>query len=94
MPLAPVQRIDFGESKSCSLKLEEGSAGPGADPELTVSRYPVEGLSQGELSIVVTRTALPAIVKVEASERGTGLSAGEIEQIRAGAEGIFRGKFG
>jgi len=35
-----------------------------------------------------------AIVKVEASERGTQLQPSEIEQIRRAAEGIFRGKVG
>ncbi len=86
--------IHFGNSKKCVLKLNEGSVGPGKDPEVTVSTYPIRGLESGELSIVVTRTAMPAIVKVEAAERGTHLSPAEVEQIRKTADGIFRGKVG
>ena len=37
---------------------------------------------------------MPSIVKVEVSDRGTNLQAGEIEQIRQVAESIFRGKVG
>lgn len=54
----------------------------------------MRGLSHGELSILVTRTAMPSIVKVEVSDRGTHLLASEIEQIRKIAEGIFRGQVG
>jgi len=88
------QEIRFGDSKRCVLRLDEGTVQPATDPELTLSRYPVRELAQGELFIVVTRTAMPAIVKVEASERGTQLQPSEIEQIRRAAEGIFRGKVG
>jgi hypothetical protein len=86
--------IPFGDSKRCVLKLDEGSAAPASDPELTLSRYPIAGLERGELWIVVTRSSLPAIVKVEISERGTGLSEPQLEQIRKHAEGIFRGQVG
>jgi hypothetical protein len=88
------QEIRFGNSKKCVLKLDEGGVQPDADPELTLSRYPIRGLEQGELFIAVTRTSVPAIVKVEADERGTGLQPDEIEQIRKSAEGIFRSKVG
>jgi hypothetical protein len=33
---------------------------------------------------------MPALVKVEVVDRATQLSADELEQIRKGAEGIFR----
>jgi hypothetical protein len=88
------QEISFGKAQKCVLKLDEGTVNPAADPELTLSRYPVQGLKQGELFIEVTRTSLPAIVKVEAREQGTGLQRDEVEQIRQAAEGIFRGKVG
>ena len=50
----------------------------------------VHGIAQGELSLLVTRTQAPAIVKVTAEERGTGLPPEQIEQIRRSAEGILR----
>jgi hypothetical protein len=86
--------IHFGHSQQCVLKLEEGTVHPGDDPTLTVSSYPVRGLPQGELSILVTRTGIPAIVKVEAAERGTSLPGEEVEQIRKAAEGFFRSQVG
>jgi hypothetical protein len=88
------REIQFGNSKKCVLDVNGGTVELASDPELTVSRYPVRGLSQGELCILVTRTAIPAIVKVEASDRATNLQPEEIEQIRKVAEGIFRGKVG
>ena len=88
------REIQFGNSKKCVLDVNAGTVELASDPELTVSSYPVRGLSQGELCILVTRTAMPSIVKVEASDRGTNLPAAEIEQIRKTAEGIFRGKVG
>ena len=88
------QEIQFGNSKKCVLDVNGGTVQLAADPELTLSSYPVRGLSQGELFILVIRTAMPSIVRVEVSERGTNLQPGEIEQIRKIAEGIFRGKIG
>ena len=86
--------IEFGNSKQCALDVEGGTVELAPVPELTLSRYPVRGLIQGELSILVTRTAMPAIVRVEAIERGTNLPPEEVEQIRKLAEGIFRGQVG
>jgi hypothetical protein len=86
--------ISFGSSKKCVLKSDEGTVHPAADPELTLSSYPVQGLEQGELFIDVTRTSMPAIVKVEVREQGTSLRRDEIEQIRKAAEGIFLGQIG
>jgi hypothetical protein len=86
--------ISFGNSKKCVLKSDEGTVHPAADPELSLSSYPVQGLEQGELFIDVTRTSMPAIVKVEAREQGTSLQRDEIEQIRKAAEGIFLGQIG
>ena len=63
-------------------------------PELTLSSYPVRGFDQGELFILVTRTAMPSIVRVEVSDRGTSLPSAELEQIRKVAEGIFRAQVG
>lgn len=88
------REIHFGNSKTCVLELDGGTVRLASVPELTLSSYPVRGLSQGELFIVVTRTAMPSIVKVEVSDRGTKLSSEEVEQIRKVAEGIFRGQVG
>jgi hypothetical protein len=88
------REIRFGNAKKCVLELDEGTAQPASDPELTLSKYPVRGLSQGELFILVTRTGMPSIVKVEASDRGTNLGGEEVEQIRKVAEGIFRAQVG
>jgi hypothetical protein len=88
------REIVFGGSNKVTVDLEGGTVSPAPDPELTLSRYPVRGLSQGELSILVTRTAAPAIVAVKVSDRGTHLRAEELEQIRSAAEGIFRGQVG
>ena len=78
----------------CVLELNEGTVQLASVPEFTLSSYPVRGLSRGELFILVTRTAMPAIVKVEVSDRGTNLPGEEVEQIRKVAEGIFRGQIG
>jgi hypothetical protein len=88
------REIVFGNAKKVMLDPDGGTVSPAPDPELTLSRYPVRGLSQGELSILVTRTAAPAIVAVKVSDHGTDLRAEELEQIRKAAEGIFRGQFG
>jgi hypothetical protein len=88
------REIQFGNSKKCVLDVNGGTVQLASVPELTLSSYPVRGLSQGELFILVTRTAMPAIVRVEVSDRGTNLQPGEIEQIRKIAEGIFRGTVG
>ena len=88
------REISFGESKKCVLALGDGTAKPTLGSELILSTYPVRGLSQGELSILVTRTAAPAIVRVEISDEGTHLQSAELEQIRKAAEGIFRGQVG
>ncbi|MEO7037713.1 MAG: hypothetical protein ABI548_27365 [Polyangiaceae bacterium] len=92
--MAHEHEIQFGNAKRCTLDVSAGTVGLAPLPELTLSTYPVRGLSQGELSILVTRTAIPAIVKVEASDRNTNLRHEEIEQIRKAAEGIFRGQVG
>lgn len=86
--------IHFGRSKTCMLELDGGTVQLASVPELTLSNYPVSGLGQGELFILVTPTAMPSIVKVEASNRGTNLRGDEVEQIRRIAEGIFRGEVG
>ena len=88
------REIVLGNTKKVTLDLEGGTVSPASDPELTLSRYPVRGLTQGELAILVTRTAAPAIVAVKVSNDGTDLRAEELEQIRKAAEGIFRGQFG
>lgn len=88
--MANSQEIAFGNGAKCKVELESAAAQPGSDPELTVSTYLVSGLSRGSLSILVTRTQMPALVKVEVVDRATQLSADELEQIRKGAEGIFR----
>ena len=88
------REIQFGNAKKCLLELDGGTVQLASVPELTLSSYPITGLSQGELFILVTRTAMPAIVKVEASDRGSNLQADEIEQIREVAEGVFRGQVG
>ena len=88
------REIPFGNSKKCVLDINGGTVQLASVPELTLSSYPVRGLSQGELFILVTRTAMPSIVRVEVSDRGTNLPADEVEQIRMAAEGIFRGKVG
>ena len=88
------REIHFGNSKNCVLDIDGGTVQPASDPELTLSSYPVTGLSQGELFILVTRTAMPSIVKVEVSDRGTNFRSEEVEQIRQVAEGIFRGQVG
>ena len=88
------REIQFGSSKKCVLDVNGGTVQLASVPELTLSTYPVRGLSQGELFILVTRTAMPTIVRVEVSDHGTNLQAGEIEQIRKIAEGIFRGTLG
>ncbi len=84
------REIAFGNGQKCCVELESASAQPGSDPEFTVSTYLVSGLSEGELSIVVTRTHVPSLVKVEVVDRGTSLGPDELEQIRSAAEGIFR----
>jgi hypothetical protein len=88
------REILFGNSKKCLLDVNGGTVQLASDPELTVSSYPVRGLSHGEMFILVTRTSIPAIVSVEASNHGTDLQVDEIEQIRKSAEGIFRGTIG
>lgn len=88
------REIHFGNSKSCMLELDGGTVQLAVVPELTLSSYPVRGLSQGKLFILVTRTATPSIVKVEISDRGTNLDGEEVEQIRTVAEDIFRGQVG
>jgi hypothetical protein len=88
------REIQFGNFQKCWLDVNGGTAQLAAVPELTLSTYPVRGLSHGELFILVTRTAMPSIVKVEVSDRGTHLQTSEIEQIRKTAEGIFRGQVG
>jgi hypothetical protein len=88
--MAKSQDIAFGNGAKCQVELESAAAQPGSDPELTVSTYLVSGLSRGALSILVTRTQMPALVKVEVVDRATQLSAAELEQIRKAAEGIFR----
>ena len=82
--------ISYGTGQKCSLELDSSRAEPAGDPELTISRHAVHGIAQGELSLLVTRTQAPAIVKVTAEERGTGLPPEQIEQIRRSAEGILR----
>ncbi len=82
--------IAFGNGATCTVELESASTQPGSDPQLTVSSYSVNGLSRGDLSISVTRTQMPAIVKVEFVDRGTCLGMAELEQIRKAAEGVFR----
>ena len=82
--------IEFGAGAHCSLELESSAAEPGPDPELTVSKHVVRGLPQGALSVLVTRTQAPAIVKVELVECATGLPRSDLEQIRSSAERILR----
>ena len=82
--------ISFGAGDECSLELESVATEPAADPELTVSKHAVHGLKHGDLSILVTRTQAPAIVKVELDERDTGLRREDLERIRRGAERILR----
>ena len=84
--------IHYGSGSTCSLELESSSAEPGRDRELTVSRHAVHGLPSGQLSILVSRSAAPAIVRVEAEERDTGLDAGAVEQIRSAAERALRAR--
>lgn len=90
--MANTREIAFGNGAKCTVELESATAQPGPDPELTVSRYLVSGLSHGELSILVTRTQMPSFVSLEVVERGTDLGKDELEQIRKAAEGIFRGQ--
>lgn len=94
MAMDEEREIRFGNSKKCVLDINGGTVQPASVPELTLSSYPVRGLSKGELCILVTRTAMPSIVTVEISARGTDLQADEIEQIRKIAESIFRAKVG
>jgi len=82
--------IAFGNGARCTLELDSIAARPSSHPELTVSSYPVRGLSQGELSILVTRTQAPAIVRVDVLDLATELTRDELEQIRDSAEAIFR----
>ena len=84
------QTISFGTGEECSLELESMAAAPATDPELTVSTHAVRGLKRGSLSVLVTRTQAPAIVRVELAEQGTGLPPYELERIRSGAERILR----
>ena len=84
------QTIPFGTGEECSLELESAIAQPATDPELTVSKHAVHGLRQGNLSVLVTRTQAPAIVRVELEEQDTGLPKYELERIRSGAERILR----
>ena len=84
------QAIRFGAGNECSLELESETTEPAADPELTVSKHAVHGLKQGDVSILVTRTQAPAIVKVELNEHDTGLPREDLERIRRGAEQILR----
>jgi hypothetical protein len=88
--MAKEQQIAFGDGQSCTLELEAATVEQARDPELFVSVHPVRGLRQGELSILVTRTYVPAIVRVELADRGSNLRSDELEQIRKTAEGIFR----
>jgi hypothetical protein len=88
--MANSQDIAFGNGAKCTVELESSAAQPASDPELTVSTYLVSGLSRGALSLLVTRTQTPSLVKVEIVDRATQLSADELEQIRKAAEGIFR----
>jgi hypothetical protein len=84
------QEITFGVGRKCSLALDSASAEPGSDPEWTVSRHAVRGIDRGELWIGVVRTPAPAVVRVEAENRDTGLSDEELEQIRRSAERLLR----
>lgn len=84
--------IPFGEGNECTLELESMATEPAADPELTVSRHAIRGLKQGEISVLVTRTQAPAIVRVELAEQGTGMSERELERVRSGAERILRSR--
>ncbi len=84
------REIAFGNGQTCRVELESAATQPGSDPDFTVSTYLVTGLSQGDLSILVTRTHVPSLVKVEVVEHGTSLGRAELEQIRSGAEAIFR----
>ena len=88
--MSQARDIAFGNGEMCTLDLEATAARPSSDPELTVSSYPVHGLSQGELAILVTRSQAPAIVRVDVLDRSTELSRDELEQIRHRAEAIFR----
>ncbi|MEO6598402.1 MAG: hypothetical protein ABIQ16_00920 [Polyangiaceae bacterium] len=88
--MASTRDIAYGNGAKCTIDLESATAQPGADPEFTVSQYLVSGLSRGELSILVTRTHMPAFVKAELVERDTQLGKAELEQIRTAAEGILR----
>ena len=61
------QVIHYGESRTCSIDPSDSSVAlERADPEHTLTIYPVHGLAHGKLSIVVVRTSIPAIVRVEA----------------------------
>jgi hypothetical protein len=84
------QDIAFGNGERCTLELDSAAARPSSDPELTVSTYPVRGLNRGELSILVTRTQAPAIVRVDVLDLATQLTRDELEQIRYRAEAILR----
>ncbi len=84
------REIQYGPGQTCSLELESSAAEPTRDQELTVSRHAIVGLPRGQLCILVSRTAAPAIVRVEAEERDTGLRQDEIEQIRSAAERAVR----
>ncbi len=84
------QAIAFGAGNECSLELESEAAEPAADPELTVSKHAVHGLKHGDLSVLVTRTQAPAIVRVELDEHDTGLAREDLERIRRSAERILR----
>jgi hypothetical protein len=88
------REISFGGSGKCAVELEAEAVNPASDPELTVSRYAVHGLRAGSLAILVTRSGVAAIVKVEVADRGTNLQSDELEQIRKAAEGIFRTQTG
>lgn len=90
--MASARDIAFGNGAKCTVELESATAQPASDPELTVSSYRVSGLSRGALSILVTRTHMPSLVKVELVNHATQLGSGELEQIRKAAEGIFRGQ--
>ncbi len=84
------REIRYGAGQTCSLELESSAAEPARDQELTVSRHSIHGLPRGELAILVSRSASPAVVRVEAEERDTGLTPDELEQIRGAAERAVR----
>ena len=93
--MAKQREITFGNSAKCTLDLEAGYVKPEpADPDHTLTAYPVLGLGHGRLEIVVTRTGAPAIVRVEATDHESQLSRADIEQIRSNAERIIRSELG